>query len=98
MRVRGISRPSWRLKRVPDRGKCADFCVRGELEPGSAGNFPDSGKFPWLERNGRRPQAPCISRFDPLPGARSAPPEAPGRSPAVTPCAARRTRAGEISA
>ena len=66
----------------PKRGKAATACSSGArfgeippiwvseggLEPGNAGNFPNSGKFPWAEHNGRRPQAPGISRSAPLPG------------------------------
>jgi hypothetical protein len=87
----------------PKIGRRGDLtCPR--LEPGNAGNFPESGKFPWTEHNGRRPRVPGISRSVPLPGPGGgrcpgrAAPGTLGRSPAVTVCAVRRVRAREISA
>ena len=45
---------------------CKGFVSEGGLEFENAGNFPNSGKFPWVQLNGRCPQAPgiCVpSRF-----------------------------------
>ncbi len=48
-----------------------NYCVRG-LEPLGAGNFPESGKFPWDDHNAQWPQAPGISRSMSLSGRRRA--------------------------
>jgi site-specific DNA recombinase len=44
------------------------FVSEGGLEPRSAGNFPNSGKFPWIEHNGHCLRAPGIPSSVPLPG------------------------------
>jgi hypothetical protein len=77
----------------------------GGLEHTFEGNFPSSVKFPWVEHN--RPTPAGARHFTFRPASRAGrramsgagPPRAAFRcSPAVTICAARRVRAGEISA
>jgi hypothetical protein len=56
-------RPPAEFCRYDTGNSVGNPCVsEGGLEPGNAGNFPNSGKFPWVQHNGRCPQAPGISR------------------------------------
>ena len=68
----------------------------GGLEPPHAGNFPNSGKFPWAEHSGRCPRAPGISRSVPLPGPGGGPKSGRGRSRGLRSAGIPRLTAGRV--